>query len=238
MWIRCWRVIRPLNAIAATIRTRLAAGPDANRKRAVLVYCNLIKAAYKDVPLVIGGVEVVLVRRRVAHYDFWSNKVRRSIIADSRADISGLPGNGRTGDYHNCRAIENTGEPARDSRNCALLSAECPSEAYLLSPEEEVLASKETFVEFLPPIVSPSASDIGAAHRQNVIFLHYPPAEITPESLDAIYALPFMRPTASRAIPNKIPAFEMIRDSVTAHRGCVFRLLVLFLNLAPGEEDR
>ena len=62
-------------------------GGKAGRKpeRAVLVYCNLIKAVYKDVPIVIGGVEASM--RRVAHYDYWSNKVRRSIVEDSRADI-------------------------------------------------------------------------------------------------------------------------------------------------------
>ena len=53
--------------------------------RAIITYCNNIKSIYKDVPIVIGGIEASM--RRIAHFDFWSNKVRRSVIEDSRADI-------------------------------------------------------------------------------------------------------------------------------------------------------
>ena len=53
--------------------------------RAVIVYCNRIREAYGDVPIIIGGLEASL--RRFAHYDYWDNKVRRSILVDSRADI-------------------------------------------------------------------------------------------------------------------------------------------------------
>jgi uncharacterized radical SAM protein YgiQ len=64
----------------------LPGGISGNRpERAVIVYCNLIKRIYKDIPIVIGGIEASM--RRITHYDFWDNKVRRSIIEDSRADI-------------------------------------------------------------------------------------------------------------------------------------------------------
>ena len=53
--------------------------------RAVIVYCNRVREAYKDVPIVIGGIEASL--RRFAHYDYWDNKVRRSILVDSKADL-------------------------------------------------------------------------------------------------------------------------------------------------------
>ena len=53
--------------------------------RAVIVYCNRVREAYKDIPIVIGGIEASL--RRFAHYDYWDNKVRRSILVDSKADI-------------------------------------------------------------------------------------------------------------------------------------------------------
>ena len=61
------------------------AGKGSKPERAVIVYCNLIKQLYKDVPVVIGGIEASM--RRIVHYDFWDDKVRRSIIEDSRADI-------------------------------------------------------------------------------------------------------------------------------------------------------
>ena len=208
-----------------------APGGRAGRKpeRAVLVYCNLIKAAYKDVPLVIGGVEASM--RRVAHYDFWSNKVRRSIIADSRADIL-VYGMGE-------QAITTIAERLKTQANLqgipgtALLSAECPSEAYLLSPEEEVLASKETFVEFYRQLYR-HQHQILAQPTDKRYLLHYPPAEITPESLDAIYALPFMR-QPHPGYTEQIPAFEMIRDSVTAHRGCVSGCSFCSLTLLQGK---
>ena len=208
-----------------------APGGQAGRKpeRAVLVYCNLIKAAYKDVPLVIGGVEASM--RRMAHYDFWSNKVRRSIIADSRADIL-VYGMGE-------QAITIIAERLKIQANLhgipgtALLSAECPSEAYLLPPEEEVMASKETFVEFYRQLYRHQHRLLAQPTGKRYV-LHYPPSEITPEALDAIYALPFVRkphPSYSEAIP----AFEMIRHSVTAHRGCVSGCSFCSLALHQGK---
>ena len=53
--------------------------------RALIVYCNLIKQVYKDVPLIIGGIEASM--RRMVHYDFWSDKLRRSVLEDTRADV-------------------------------------------------------------------------------------------------------------------------------------------------------
>lgn len=60
---------------------KMGARPD----RAVIVYCNRIREAYGDVPIIIGGIEASL--RRFSHYDYWDNKIRRSILVDSRADI-------------------------------------------------------------------------------------------------------------------------------------------------------
>lgn len=206
-------------------------GGRAGRKpeRAVLVYSNLIKAAYKDIPLVIGGVEASM--RRVAHYDFWSNKVRRSIIADSRADIL-VYGMGE-------QAISTIAERLKIQANLQgipgtlLLSVECPSEAYLLPPEEEVLASKESFVEFYHQLYRHQQQLLAQPMGKRYL-LHYPPAEITPDTLDAIYALPFTRkPHPSYNEP--IPAFEMIRHSVTAHRGCVSGCSFCSLALHQGK---
>lgn len=220
-----------------------APGGKAGRKpeRAVLVYCNLIKAAYKDVPLVIGGVEASM--RRAAHYDFWSNKVRRSIIEDARADIL-VYGMGeqaivtiaeRLQQRRGMSALqgESIASGLKNIPGTVLLSGDGPPEAYHLPAEEEVLNSKETFVEFYQEFYR-HQHQILAQPTGKRYLLHYPPANISPESLDAIYALPFLRkphPSYTEAIPG----FEMIRHSVTAHRGCVSGCSFCSLTLHQGK---
>ncbi|GAK61478.1 radical SAM domain protein [Candidatus Vecturithrix granuli] len=218
-------------------------GGKAGRKpeRAVLVYCNLIKAAYKDVLLVIGGVEASM--RRAAHYDFWSNKVRRSIIEDSRADIL-VYGMGeqaivaiaeRLQQRRTTPALQGESPAAdlKDIPGTVLLARYCPPEAYRLPAEEEVLSSKETFVEFYREFYRHQHQVLAQPTGKRYL-LHYPPANISTEALDAIYALPFLRkphPSYTEAIP----AFEMIRHSVTAHRGCVSGCSFCSLALHQGK---
>ena len=210
-------------------------------ERAVLVYCNLIKAAYKDVPLVIGGVEASM--RRVTHYDFWSNTVRRSIIEDSRADIL-VYGMGEQAIIAIAERLQQRqATPALQSESIAsglkgipgtvLLSRDCPPEAYRLPAEEAALSSKETFVEFYREFYRRQHQVLAQPTGKRYL-LHYPPANLAPEALDAIYALPFLRqphPSYTQAIPG----FEMIRHSVTAHRGCVSGCSFCSLALHQGK---
>ena len=218
-------------------------GGKAGRKpeRAVLAYCNLIKAVYKDVPLVIGGVEASM--RRVAHYDYWDNKVRRSILEDARADIL-VYGMGekaittiaeRLQREHGSTPLTMTiDQLLQGILGTVMLSKELPEGAKLLPVEEEVLASKEAFGEFYR---------LFFRHQQQLLaqptgkryLIHHPPATISSEELDAIYALPYTRqPHPSYKEP--IPAFEMIRNSVTAHRGCVSGCSFCSLSLHQGKK--
>ena len=217
-------------------------GGQAGRKpdRAILVYCNLIKAKYKDVPIAIGGVEASM--RRMAHYDFWSNKVRRSILEDSRADIL-VYGMGE-------RAIRSIAErlkipPNADMRNSGVdtrlhgipgtvvIAKSLPDKAELLPAEEDVLADKKHFLDFYGDFYR-RQSQLLAQPSGKRYLLHYPQARLDSDELDAIYVLPFVR-QPHPSYTEKIPAFEMIRHSITAHRGCVSGCSFCSLGLHQGK---
>ena len=215
-------------------------GGQAGRKpeRALLAYCNLIKAKYKDVPIVIGGVEASM--RRVAHYDFWSNRVRRSILEDSRADIL-VYGMGE-------RAIRSIAERLKvpvgerkageDPRlhgipGTVVMAGTAPEKAKMLPAEEDVLGEKECFLDFYRRFYR-HQSQVLAQPSGKRYLLHYPQARIDSDELDAIYALPFCR-KPHPLYKESIPAFEMIRHSVTAHRGCVSGCSFCSLGLHQGK---
>jgi uncharacterized radical SAM protein YgiQ len=228
-------------------------GGKAGRKpeRAMLVYCNLLKAAYKDVPIVIGGIEASM--RRVAHYDYWSNKVRRSIIEDSRADIL-VYGMGEKAIVTIAERLkippgppsENEGTRQRSLEKeeinfrlqgisgTVMLSRELPEGAKLLPAEEEVMTSKETFVEFYRLFYRHHHQLLVQSTGKRYL-IHNPPADMHTKELDALYNLSYTR--KPHPLYNKpIPAFEMIRNSVTAHRGCVAGCSFCSLALHQGKK--
>jgi uncharacterized radical SAM protein YgiQ len=199
-------------------------------ERAVIVYCNLVKSMYKDVPIVIGGIEASM--RRIAHYDFWNNKVRRSILEDSRADILvyGM------GEKAICEIADRYAhcEPLDGIPGTVVIAKEKPKDALELQPEEQVMKSYSEFINFYTRFYENYYNILTQplAHRH---LIHYPPAQITQPELDAIYALPFQR----RPHPDyweSIPAFEMIKNSVTAHRGCVSGCAFCSLALHQGKQ--
>lgn len=209
-----------------------APGGQAGRKpeRAVLVYCNLIKAAYKDAPIVLGGVEASM--RRIAHYDFWSNRVRRSILEDSRADIV-VYGMGERAVVTIAERLSQ-GQTLEQIPGTVTLSRTPPEEAVALPAEEDVLNSPEAFLECYRLFYRHHQQQRLAQPTGKRFVLHEPPAAISSEELDAIYALPYERqPHPSYREP--IPAFEMIRHSVTAHRGCVSGCSFCSLGLHQGK---
>lgn len=206
-------------------------GGQAGRKpeRAVLAYCNLIKAAYKDAPIVLGGIEASM--RRIAHYDFWSNRTRRSILEDSRADII-VYGMGERAIVTIAERLA-CGQALDGIPGTVMLSRTPQQDAVTLPAEEEVLTSPEAFLEcyrlFYRHQQQRFAQPVGKR-----FLLHEPSTAISSKELDAIYALPYERqPHPSYREP--IPAFEMIRNSVTAHRGCVSGCSFCSLGLHQGK---
>ena len=208
-----------------------APGGKAGRKpeRAVLAYCNLIKAAYKDAPIVLGGVEASM--RRIAHYDFWSNRVRRSILEDARADIL-VYGMGEAAIAAIAERLS-AGQPLDGIPGTAHLSRALSADAVPLPPEEEVMASQAQLLECYRLFYRHQRERLAQPTGKRYL-IHNPPQAMTTAELDAMYDLPFSRkPHPSYHEP--IPAFEMIRHSITAHRGCVSGCSFCSLGLHQGK---
>ncbi|MFZ5518882.1 MAG: YgiQ family radical SAM protein [Candidatus Zhuqueibacterota bacterium] len=197
--------------------------------RAVIVYCNLIKSVYSDIPVVIGGIEASM--RRVAHFDFWSNKVRRSILEDSKATIL-VHGMGEKAITMVAQRIA-AGESLEGIPGTVVMSRTVPEQAKLLPAEEEVLQSNEPLIEFYRQFYR-SQGKILAQPAGNRFLLHYPPAILTETELDEIYALPFTR-LPHPLYREPVPAFDMIKNSVTSHRGCVSGCSFCTLTLHQGK---
>ena len=250
--------------------------------RSVIVYAQRVREAFADATVVIGGIEASL--RRIAHYDYWSEKVRRSILLDSRADLL-VFGNGERQIVEIAHRLASGEKPAqiRHVRGTALLGsaagadwteidsthldlpgrvdahpnpyameseiAAAAREAAANEPGVNVVrfsrrvptADRERSYIRLPsyeqvqddPVLYAHASRIlhmesnpGNAralvqrHGQSDVWLNPPPIPLTMPEMDRIYELPYARVPHPAYGDAKIPAYEMIRFSVTIQRGC------------------
>jgi uncharacterized radical SAM protein YgiQ len=193
--------------------------------RATLSYCQRAREAYKGVPVIAGGVEASL--RRLAHYDYWSDKVRRSILLDSKADLVAF-GMGEDSILEITRRLE-AGETVKDLRDMlgvayAMGASETPpDDAVVLPTFEETCADKLAFAEATKIIHNETnpynARRLVQYHDRQAIVCNPPPLPLSQESMDRIYALPYTRRPHPR-YKEAIPAYEMIKDSVTIMRGC------------------
>ena len=194
----------------------------ARPNRAVIAYTAALKGAFKGLPVVIGGIEASL--RRLAHYDYWDDKVRRSVLVDSKADLL-LYGMAETAllqlawRLHNGEAFEQID----DLRGSARLTREVKAGATLLPSYEKVAASRDDYnqaFKLAANQANPASGKVLAqAHDNRWVIVNPPAAPLTPEALDRVYALPFTR----RPHPSynaTIPAYEQIKFSITSHRGC------------------
>ena len=200
---------------------RIGLRPD----RATLAYCQRAREAYKGVPVIAGGVEASL--RRLAHYDFWSDKVRRSILLDSKADLV-VFGMGENPIVEIARRMA-AGETVRqlhDMRGVAYAlgaSESPPADALRLPSFEEVRDDKLAFAEATKIIHNETnpfnARRLVQMHERQAVVVNPPQLPISGPAMDVIYGLPYSRkphPTYREAVP----AFETIKDSVTIMRGC------------------
>lgn len=194
--------------------------------RGTIVYVNKLKQIFKDVPIVIGGMEASM--RRLAHYDYWSDKVRRSLLLDAKADIL-VYGMGEKQIVEIARRVK-AGESV-DSidniRGTVIARKNLDSvKDYIIIPSFEEAASDKkefneafrvTYLEADPVRGKP----IVQKHGDRFI-VQYPPAQpLTQEEMDNIYSLPFARdwhPCYDRS--GGVPGFESVRNSVISHRGC------------------
>ncbi len=214
--------------------------------RCSIVYAQRCREAFSGVPIVLGGIEASL--RRIAHYDYWSDKVRRSILADAKADIL-LFGNAERAVVEVAKRMDAGAKPSEldDVRGVALFKSRVPDdwvEAHaddVDSPDEGArlgsartvvrLPSCETVIEDKEAYARASRvlhreSNPGNAralvqrHADRELWLTPPPIPLTTPEMDAVYDLPYARAPHPSYGDQKIPAWEMIRFSVTIMRGC------------------
>jgi uncharacterized radical SAM protein YgiQ len=193
--------------------------------RATIIYTSRLKEAYKDTPVIIGGIEASL--RRFAHYDFWEDKVRRSLLFDAKADllIYGMAEQPLLTVAERMKAGEALAD-IRDVRGTACISKEYPASAdkpVEIPSFEEVVADKKKFAAAFVLASKEQnpycAKPIIQRHGNRLLICNPPATPLSEAEMDAIYGLPFEKaPHPSHAEP--IPAWEQIRNSITSHRGC------------------
>lgn len=201
---------------------------------AVIVYANRVREAFKEVPIVLGGIEASL--RRLAHYDWWSNGVRRSILLDSRADIL-VYGMGETQVLEIARRIS-SGETLDGIRGTAVIASAGKGTVEIPS-YEEVRADPDKFNDAFRLVSENRDPFTGKAIAQkhaNRHVIQYPPAlPIETEKLDAVYELPYAKawhPSYDR--DGGVPGFETVRFSIISHRGCPGECSFCGLSLHQG----
>src|SRR5499427_3378563 len=221
--------------------------------RAVIVYAQRCREAFRDVPVVLGGIESSL--RRIAHYDYWSDKVRRSILADAKADIL-LYGNAERAIVEVAHRLAKKGAKARqtgvtagldDIRGVALFKTKVPdgwtelrADDLNASDEGARIGTAKTIIR-LPGFeqveqdreayarasrVLHRESNPGNAralvqrHGDRELWVTPPPIPLTTPEMDAVYDLSYARAPHPSYADAKIPAWDMIKFSVTIMRGC------------------
>lgn len=193
--------------------------------RATIVYCNRIREAYPGIPMIIGGIEASL--RRFAHYDYWDNKVRRSILLDTRANVL-IYGMGEKAIIQLADALKE-GKAISDTNIdgcCYVRSTLDDIGDYIEIPScEEVQSDKRKYAEATKlqydnqdPIRS---KPLVQKHCDRYLVQNKPMMPLSTKELDAVYSLPYMRtwhPMYDDA--GGVPAIEEVKFSITNSRGC------------------
>jgi uncharacterized radical SAM protein YgiQ len=206
--------------------------------RASLVYSNLCRQAFPGLPVVLGGIEASL--RRIAHYDYWSDSIRRSILLDSKADLL-VFGMGELAAWEIARRME-AGEhidQLTDVRGTAHVRKN--RRAW-----EDVAANASRYVTDGKPVVLPSYEEVSKdkaafakmsrmlqyetnahnarpllqPHGDEAVYFNPPATPLEEAQMDALYDLPFTRRPHWSYEGEKIPAFETVKNSIVTMRGC------------------
>ena len=193
---------------------------------ATVVYCNLIRQTYKDVPILIGGIEASL--RRLAHYDYWSDAMKRSILLDSQADLL-MYGMGERSIVEIADAL-NAGMDVKDITyidgtvfKCKELDESLPT--IILPGYEELQKNKRTYAESFKiqygncdPF---TAKRLAEPYGKEYVVQNPPQKPLTMEEMDAVYDLPYCRayhPSYEKL--GGVPAIEEVKFSLVSNRGC------------------
>ncbi len=202
---------------------------DCRPEYPTIVYTKILKQLFPDVPVVLGGIEASM--RRLTHYDYWQDRLRPSILIDSGADalIYGM------GEKAICAIAERLSKKHSDTT-----WSDIPQIAYLapaplsdgkggeavviLHSHEECLHSKRAQAENIK-LIEAESNKMYAAHivqhvGKQVVVVNPPYPPMTTKELDAVYELPYTRLPHPKYKGKRIPAYDMIKHSVTIHRGC------------------
>ncbi|MCM8774525.1 MAG: YgiQ family radical SAM protein [Candidatus Omnitrophica bacterium] len=194
--------------------------------RAIIVYTNRLREVFSRIPIVIGGLEASL--RRLAHYDYWDNRVRRSILVDSKADIL-VYGMGERQVLEIAEHFKKGGnlQTLPLIRGTVVVKDDCPldEDTIVLPSFEEVRINKDKFMEAFRIIYSnmcPKTAKTLVQKNNGRAVIQFPPQfPLTTQEMDYIYELPYTR----RAHPiydnyGGVKGLETVRFSIVSHRGC------------------
>ena len=193
---------------------------------ATTVYCNLIRQTYKDVPILIGGIEASL--RRLGHYDYWSDGMKRSILLDSQADLL-MYGMGEKSIVEIADAL-NAGMDVKDITyidgtvyKCRELDESLPT--IVLPGFEEISKNRRSYAESFKiqygncdPF---TAKRLAEPYGKEFVVQNPPQKPLTTEEMDAVYDLPYCRtyhPSYEKL--GGVPAIEEVKFSLVSNRGC------------------
>ncbi len=211
--------------------------PNLRPNRATIVYSNLCRQAFPGLPVVIGGIEASL--RRIAHYDYWSDSVRRSILLDAKADLL-VFGMGERAAWEIAQRLDNAEHISQltDIRGTAHVKKNRKSwekiaengsrfvrdgKPIILPSYEEVLADKAAFAKmsraFQYETNPHNGRPILQAHGDEAVYFNPPAEPLAEKEMDELYDMPFTR-LPHPAYSEKVPAYETVKHSIVTMRGC------------------
>jgi uncharacterized radical SAM protein YgiQ len=199
-------------------------GGENNRRpdRAVIIYSNLIRQYFKDTkPIVIGGIEASL--RRIAHYDYWDDKIRRSILFDAKADIL-VYGMGEKAILEIAARLH-ANQPTEDIRGICY-NSKLPNKEYIHLPSfNQVSDDKKKFIEMFHTFYrnndQVTAKGLCQQYGDRYLVQNPPAQNLSQDEIDKIYNLNYERDVHPfYAKDGKVRAMDTIRFSITTHRGC------------------
>ena len=201
-------------------------GGESGRRpdRATVVYANRMREAFKGVPIVIGGIEASL--RRFAHYDYWSDTVRRSVLIDSKADVL-IYGMGEKQIVALAEALdaERLGKELPTIKGICYVANKIPEGAIECPSYEAISTDKNTFAQAFKIQFDEQDPYYGKAvaqgHGNRYVVQNSPALPLTQEEMDHVYSLPYTRKWHPMYdVAGGVPALAEVQFSITSHRGC------------------
>lgn len=202
---------------------KVGARPD----RAVIVYCNMIRKVEKDIPIIAGGVEASL--RRMAHYDYWSDSFRRSILLESGADfVSYGMGERSIVELADALAVGVSVKDLTYVNGCVYKAKSIEHlDDYIVLPDYESMKENKllygkSFAEQSKNMDALTAKTLVEPYSDHCFIVQNPPAKpLSMEEMDEVYALPFTREVhPDHVAAGGVDAIEEIKFSLTSNRGC------------------